>query len=103
MYFEGLASKLKGCDFLVCESMFKHELEESAREKKHLTSRQAATIAKDAGGIGTLGLIHYSPRYTEYELRQLLKEARELFPGTILTRDRQSFDIPYQEAPKGDD
>ena len=103
MYFEGLSSKLKGCDFLVCESMFKHELEESAREKKHLTSRQAATIAKDAGGIGTLGLIHYSPRYTEYELRQLLKEARELFPSTILTRDRQSFDIPYQEEPKGHD
>ncbi len=96
-YFDGIAPKVAECNFLVCEGMFRKELEESAREKKHLTSHQAAQIAKDAGGVGTLGLIHYSPRYTEYELRQLVKEAQEVFPDTILTRDRLSFDIPYKD------
>ena len=97
VYFDGIAPKVGGCDFLVCEGMFKHELEESAREKKHLTAHQSASIAREAGGVGTLGLIHYSPRYTEYELKQLLQEAREVFPNTILTRDRLSVDIPYRE------
>ncbi|MFW5727229.1 MAG: ribonuclease Z [Spirochaetota bacterium] len=97
VYFDGIAPKVAGCDFLVCEGMFRHELEESAREKRHLTAHQAACIARDAGGVGQLGLIHYSPRYTEYELKQLLLEAREVFANTILTRDRLSFDIPYRE------
>lgn len=96
VYFDGIAPHVAGSDFLVCEGMFRHELEESAREKKHLTAYQAATIARDAGGVGTLGLIHYSPRYTEYELKQLLKEAREVFPDTILTKDRLAVDIPYR-------
>lgn len=97
VYFDGIAPQVAGSDFLVCEGMFRHELEESAREKKHLTAHQAASIARDAGGIGTLGLIHYSPRYTEYELKQLLKEARAVFPDSILTKDRLSIDIPYRE------
>ncbi len=97
VYFDAIAQRVAGCDFLVCEGMFSHELEESAREKKHLTAHQAACIARDAGGVEQLGLIHYSPRYTEYELKQLLLEAREVFPNTILTRDRLSFDIPYRE------
>ena len=59
-----------------------------------MSARQAATIAQD-GQVKQLGLIHYSPRYTDKELDLLLQEARNVFPDTVLTRDRMVFDIPY--------
>lgn len=96
-YFKEIASYVKDSDLLICEGMFRAELEESARDKKHLTAVQAASIARDAGGILKMGLIHYSPRYTEYDLRELLKEARKIFPETFLSRDRQNINIPYQD------
>jgi ribonuclease Z len=96
-YFPEIAREVSGADFLVCEGMFREELEESAADKKHLTAAQAARIAKEAGGVLKMGLIHYSPRYTEAELKKLLKEARGIFPHTILTRDRQIHSIQYRE------
>jgi ribonuclease Z len=74
--------------------MFEKALEESAREKKHMTACQAAHLALRAK-VRRLGLIHYSPRYTEFNLKQLLKEAQEIFPDTVLTRDRGVFPIEY--------
>ncbi|HDQ14616.1 MAG TPA: ribonuclease Z [Sediminispirochaeta sp.] len=97
-YFPEIAQSVTDSDFLVCEGMFRAELEESAREKKHLTSVQAARIARDAGGVKRMGLIHYSPRYTKGELKQLLKEARAIFPDTVLTQDGQCIELTYREA-----
>ncbi|MDR1389463.1 MAG: ribonuclease Z [Treponema sp.] len=93
--FPEIAADVAGSDLFVCEGMFENDLEESAREKKHMTAAQAARIALDAGGIGKLALIHYSPRYTEYNLKGLLAEARNVFPETVLTRDRMVFPIEY--------
>ena len=90
-----IAPEVSGSDLLICEGMFADDLEESAKEKKHLTARQAGRIARDAGGVKKLGLIHYSPRYTERDLKVLLSEAKSVFPGTCLTRDRQTHPIPF--------
>ena len=87
-YRPDTARWVAGSDLLICEGMFTEDLVESAREKKHLTARQAASIARD-GEVKRLGLIHYSPRYSERELKRLLGEAREIFPETFLTRDLQ--------------
>lgn len=95
LYFPEIANEVKGSDLLICEGMFEKDLVESAIEKKHMTAEQAATIARDAGGVKKLGLIHYSPRYTEQNLKQLLKEAQEVFPDTVLTKDRMVFPIEY--------
>ncbi len=95
LYFPEAAREASGSDLFICEGMFESALLSSAVEKKHMTARQAATIARDAGGVKTLGLIHYSPRYTERDLKILLDEAREVFPGTVLTRDRMQFPIEY--------
>jgi ribonuclease Z len=92
--FPEIADEVRGSDFLVCEGMFERELEESAREKKHMTAEQAARIAL-AAEVKKLALIHYSPRYTEYNLKQLLKEAQDIFPETILSRDRMVYPIEY--------
>ncbi len=89
--------EVSGSDLFICEGMFAQDLEESAREKKHLTAVQAASIAREAGGIKRMGLLHYSPRYTERELKQLLREAREVFPETFLCRDGQVLPVPYED------
>ncbi|OHE62979.1 MAG: ribonuclease Z, partial [Treponema sp. GWB1_62_6] len=93
--FPEIADEVANSDLFVCEGMFEKDLEESAKEKKHMTAEQAAFIAKAAGGIKKLSLIHYSPRYTEHNLKQLLKEAQAVFPDTVLSRDRAIMPIEY--------
>ncbi len=92
----GIEAHVRESDLLICEGMFTEDLEESAKEKKHLTAVQAARIAK-SGNVNKMGLIHFSPRYTEYDLKKLLKEAKTIFPPTFLTRDGQIIPIPYQD------
>ena len=89
----GLSDFVRGADLLVCEGMFTEDLRESAFEKKHLTAKQAAEIARE-GGVKSLGLIHNSPPYTKRELSRLLVEAKEIFPNTFLTREGQAIELP---------
>lgn len=93
LYFSEVAPEVTGSDLLVCEGMFERELLASAVEKKHMAAFQAATIARDAGAIKQLALIHYSPRYTDHDLKVLLDEARQIFPNTVLSKDRLRFPI----------
>lgn len=95
LYFPEISRQVADSDLLVCEGMFERDLLESAVEKKHMTAEQAGTIARDAGGVKQLGLIHYSPRYTDHELKKLLAEAQGRFPQTVLCRDRAVFPIEY--------
>jgi ribonuclease Z len=97
-YFPDISHHVGNSDLLICEGMFLEELAESARDKKHLTARQAGRIARAAGGVKKMGLIHYSPRYTERDLKHLVREAREVFERSFLTRDRQVIPIPHAES-----
>jgi ribonuclease Z len=92
--FQEIAGEVSGSDLFVCEGMFERALEESAREKRHMTAEQAAIISR-AAEVKQLALIHYSPRYTEYELKRMIKEAADIFPATVLTKDRMVFPIEY--------
>jgi ribonuclease Z len=92
--FPEISAEVAGSDLFVCEGMFEQALLESAREKKHMTAEQAARIALDAK-VKKLALIHYSPRYTEYDLKQVLKEAEAIFPDTVLSRDRMVLPIDF--------
>jgi ribonuclease Z len=92
----GLADFARGSDLFICEGMFDEELAETAAEKRHLTAAQAARIAREAG-VRRLGLIHYSPRYADRELKRLLGEAKEIFPETFLSRDLQHVDLPHED------
>jgi ribonuclease Z len=96
LYLSSIAKEVAHSDLLLCEGMFTSDMEETAYEKKHMTAGQAAQIAKDAE-VAKLGLLHYSPRYGDRELRFLLKDARKIFPDTILTKDRMSFEIPLKD------
>jgi len=92
--FPEIADEVADSDLFVCEGMFERALAEGAIEKKHMTAEQAAGIAL-AAKVRKLALIHYSPRYTEYELKQLIKEAEAVFPLSVLSRDRMVFPIEY--------
>jgi ribonuclease Z len=95
-YIDDVYQEVAASDLLICEGMFCRDLEESAREKLHLTSSQAALIGKKAE-VMRMGLIHYSPRYTKRELQKLLEEAREIFPPAFLTHDGQAIDLPNRD------
>ena len=90
MYLSSIAGHVKNSDLLICEGMFDSSLAQDAFEKKHMTSTQAAMIARDSNSK-QLGLIHYSPRYTDKELQLLKQEACEVFENTVLCKDRNSF------------
>lgn len=96
MYLPSIAGEVRGSDLLVCEGMFADDCGQQAREKKHMTARQAATIARDSGSR-RMAMIHYSPRYTDRDLDVLLRQAREVYPNAELSRDRMVLDIPYVE------
>ena len=96
LYSPEIAEHVMDSDLLLCEGMFTGDLEETAKEKKHMTAVQAAMIARDAK-VKKLGLIHYSPRYSDKELKYLAKDARTVFEQTVLTRDRMCFEIPLKD------
>ncbi len=96
-YSPDIAPYAADSDLFICEGMFEHHLAQTAQEKKHLTARQAGMIAAQAGGVDRMGLIHYSPRYTQRDLSLLLKEAKEEFPNSFLSRDRQRIELFYKE------
>jgi ribonuclease Z len=96
LYLPSIAKEVQGSDLLFCEGMFDSTLEETAIEKKHMTAAQAATIARDAN-VKKMAMIHYSPRYTDKELKTLLDEAQKIFPKTVLSKDRMIFEISYED------
>ena len=96
LYFPEIADYVHDSDILFCEGMFEDELRESAWEKKHMTALEAAMVARDSHSQ-MLCLQHYSPRYSDKELKMLGQEARSLFPNTVLTKDRMSFNIPLKD------
>ena len=95
-YLPSIAEAVRGSDLLLCEGMFTSDLEETAYEKRHMTAGQAAQVARD-GEVERLALIHYSPRYSDWELKYLLRDAQKIFGPTVLGRDRMSFDLPLKD------
>jgi len=68
---------VKGSDVLYIETYFLDEDKERARDRYHLTAKEAGRIAREAG-VGRLEAIHFSPRYSDDPMR-LIQEAREEF------------------------
>lgn len=95
-YIPSIAGEVANSDLLVCEGMFERSLESTAIEKKHMTAEQAGIVARD-GKVKKMALIHYSPRYTDSDLKILQTEARAIFPDTVLTKDRMVFPVEYED------
>ena len=92
-----LGAHLGGSDLLVCEGMFEKSLQDISHQKKHMTAFDAGLLAKLAGDVLKLVLVHFSPRYTNRELLKLQDEAREHFEGAMIARDKQTIAIPFRD------
>jgi ribonuclease Z len=90
---DAVALLFPGADLLIHESTFGEEERSRASETGHSTARQAAEVAREANVL-LLALTHVSPRHLPSEL---LQEAREVFPGTILPRDFDTVEVPFRE------
>ena len=64
-----------------------------AQETMHQTAAQAAGIAERAN-IGLLALTHLSNRYFGPEIA---REAREIFPDTVVPKDFDVVEVPFAE------
>src|SRR5438309_6309818 len=80
-------------DVLVTEATFSDEARDRAEETMHQTATQAAEVASRAN-VGLLALTHLSNRYFGPEIA---KEAREIFPETVVPRDFDIVDVPFAE------
>lgn len=82
----------RDADIFVCESTYSDNLQEIAAEKKHMTAKQAAMIARECN-VKRLVLTHLSTRYGSDEADQILSEAKSIFPNSILAEDLMRIPI----------
>lgn len=93
---DNLVDVCRGADALVIEATYLEEEADLARRFGHLTARQAAELAAEAG-VRQLFLVHISRRYAERDVR---REAREVFLHTIVPRDLDVYRISRESIEK---
>ena len=80
-------------DLLVHEATFSTEEKQRAEETGHSSAVDAAELARLAG-VRMLALTHLSNRYFGPEI---LREARAVFPDTVVPRDFDIIDVRFAE------
>jgi ribonuclease Z len=83
----------RGADVLVHEATFLEDEQERARETAHSTALEAAQLARSAE-VGMLALTHLSSRYFGPDAA---REARTVFPETVVPRDFDVVEVPFEE------
>ena len=78
---------------LVHEATFLADERARARETSHSTAGEAALVAQEAG-VKLLALTHVSTRYFGH---QVVEEATQVFPATVVPRDFDVVVIPFPE------
>ena len=68
--------------------------EQKAKEYKHMTFYEAATMAKEAR-VKELWLTHYSPSLVRPQ--DYTKQVQEIFPNTIVPKDRRTTTLLFEE------
>jgi ribonuclease Z len=90
---KGTLEMAEGADLLIHEATFADDEQPRAVETGHSTAREAAEIAQRAG-VKRLALTHLSARYS-LNASDLLQQAREVFPETVIARDGMEIDVPF--------
>jgi ribonuclease Z len=76
-------------DTLVIEATYVEPERDLANRYGHLTARQAAWLAREAGAEKLI-LTHISRRYPDHVV---LREAQRVFPNTVIARDFDRFKV----------
>jgi ribonuclease Z len=90
---DNIVEYCRDADGLVIEATYLESEAELAREFSHLTARQSAALAREAGAR-RLFLNHLSRRYRD---REVLEEARAVFPETVVAKDFDRFSIAREK------
>ena len=90
-----IAEHAAGADIFICEGMYGEEgSEQKAKDKKHMTFTEAATLAAQAE-VGELWLTHFSPSLIRP--KDYVDRARAIFPETYVGKDRTTAVLTYEE------
>ena len=95
-YCDNSVELAREADVLIHEATFVAADEDLARQSMHSTAAEAAQVAS-AARARQLVLTHISPRYAPgnpIEPHELLREARAVFPQTIMANDFMTLEIP---------
>jgi ribonuclease Z len=96
IYCDSAVALARDADVLIHEATFAHQDAELAYQRLHSTSTMAAQVAQSAR-VKRLLMTHFSPRYApgnSIELKDLLQEARSIFPQTEMASDFWTYEVP---------
>lgn len=102
IYCDGAVQLAQDADVLIHEATFAHQDADMAFQALHSTSTMAAQTAL-AAGVRRLLITHFSPRYApgnSLDLKDLLAEARAIFPNTDMAYDFMTYEVPRRREEK---
>lgn len=83
-----------GVDLLVCEATYLNDDQRWARERGHMTAREAGWLAREAG-VRRLVITHFSSRY--HDLTPFATEAGELHDDVVVATDLAIIEVPPRD------
>ena len=91
---QAIVEAATGADLFICEGMYgEPDKEAKAREYKHMTFKEAATIAKEANP-NEMWLTHYSPSLVKPQL--YMDTVTKIFPNAKAGKDGMSVDLKFE-------
>jgi ribonuclease Z len=92
---ESIVTNAKNADLFICEGMYgESDKEAKAREYKHMTFKEAATLAK-AAEVNELWLTHYSPSLVRPE--EYMDSVTKIFARAFPGKDKKSIELHFEE------
>lgn len=92
---DSILRNAKNSDLFICEGMYgEDEKTDKAKGYKHMTFREAAELAREAG-VGEMWLTHYSPSLTRPE--PYMEDVRKIFPAAKAGKDGMSAELVFED------
>ncbi len=92
---ENIVKYAKGSDLFICEGMYGEEdKKDKAKEHKHMTFSEAATLARDAE-VRKMWLTHYSPSLINP--REFIGNAKRIFPESYAGKDGMMTELKFED------
>lgn len=92
---EAILKNASGSDLFICEGMYGEDDKlEKAKGYKHMTFREAATLAKQAD-VGEMWLTHYSPSLIRPD--EYMDMVRDIFPKAYPGKDGKTMEMNFEE------